>query len=183
MNNPQPLKGSPMSDKATNADREVAIKIAGDITAEGIDLESEKDLDFITRVITDRIGCAMAPERALAKKTTDLLHKILPMAMNRSCAYADDPGADPTEHCCDWNEVVEGIRLILSERGAEYVTEREEALVAFEKERARVVRMEEALQSILEQAQERATGGTMGVIEDLCRDALTALEEAPCPTT
>lgn len=43
----------------------------------------------------------------LLKKAVELLGKIYPGALWNSCMYQDVIGADPTFHCCDWNEVVE----------------------------------------------------------------------------
>lgn len=64
-----------------------------------------------------REGWPYAIKRAM--KAEDLLNKILPMAMWESCEYWEDKEADPTTHCCDWNEVVEQIRRVLGlEKGA-----------------------------------------------------------------
>jgi len=51
-----------------------------------------------------------AIERAMRAET--LLRDILPMAMWESCMYKDHPEANPTTHCCDWNEVVERIQEV-----------------------------------------------------------------------
>lgn len=48
-------------------------------------------------------------------KAEKLLNKILPMAMWESCQYKNDPDADPTTHCCDWNEIVDSILEIMDD--------------------------------------------------------------------
>ena len=56
-----------------------------------------------------------AIERAL--KAEELLRDILPMAMWESCRYREHAEADPTTHCCDWNEIAERIREVSTEEG------------------------------------------------------------------
>ena len=58
-----------------------------------------------------REGWPHAIERAIRVET--LLRDILPMVMWELCMYKDHPEANPTTHCCDWNEVVERIQEVL----------------------------------------------------------------------
>lgn len=60
-----------------------------------------------------REGWPHAIERAVRAET--LLRDSLPMAMWESCMYKNEPEANPTTHCCDWNEVVERIREVLGD--------------------------------------------------------------------
>jgi len=66
-----------------------------------------EDARFITQA---HEGWPHAIERAMRAET--LLRDILPMAMWESCMYKNEPEANPTTHCCDWNEVVERIQEV-----------------------------------------------------------------------
>lgn len=63
--------------------------------------------DNATFVAEARKGWPRAIERAL--EAEELLRDILPMAMWESCRYREHAEADPTTHCCDWNEIAERI--------------------------------------------------------------------------
>jgi hypothetical protein len=63
-----------------------------------------------------REGWPHAIDRAL--KAEELIRDILPMAMWESCRYREHAEADPTTHCCDWNEIAERIREVLNDENA-----------------------------------------------------------------
>lgn len=71
------------------------------------------DAEFVAQA---REGWPHAIERAL--KAEELLRHILPMAMWESCRYREHAEADPTTHCCDWNEIAERIREVLNDENA-----------------------------------------------------------------
>ena len=74
------------------------------------DPPEKEDAEFIAAA---REGWPYAIERAL--KAEELLRDILPMAMWESCRYREHAEADPTTHCCDWNEIAERIREVSTE--------------------------------------------------------------------
>lgn len=76
-----------------------------------VELSTEDDAEKEYSIVIQRPDgetCAEKFDRA-----DKLLKDILPLAMGASCAYRDHPEADPTQHCCDWNQFVERICDVL----------------------------------------------------------------------
>ena len=63
----------------------------------------------------DHLAHELIDARLRIEEMEMLLKAILPDAMWSSCEYSDNPFADPTSHCCDWNEIVVRIKSILRE--------------------------------------------------------------------
>lgn len=65
-----------------------------------------KDKTLIEAAKNRQIHARLAEAEALLKR-------IRPGAMFASCQYKTHEDAEPTFHCCDWNEVVEEIEAFL----------------------------------------------------------------------